>query len=31
MDKMKNADDATARFYAVKVLKEKVLPHVGTD
>ena len=31
IDKMKKADEATAKHYSVKVLMEKVLPHVGTD
>jgi hypothetical protein len=31
IDKLKKADDATAKHYATKVLMEKVLPHVGTD
>jgi len=31
IDKMKKADEDTAKHYSVKVLMEKVLPHVGTD
>lgn len=31
IDKLKKADEATARYYSQLVLNEKVLPHVGTD
>lgn len=31
IDKLKKADEATAKHYSIKVLMEKVLPHVGTD
>lgn len=31
MDKLKKADDSTAREYATRVLMDKVLPHVGMD
>ncbi len=31
MDKLKKADAATAKHYAIRVLREKVLPHVDTD
>lgn len=31
IEKLKRADDSSAREYATKVLMEKVLPHVGMD
>lgn len=31
MDKLKKADDSTAREYATRALMDKVLPHVGMD
>ena len=31
IDKMRKADESTSKHYAIKLLKDKVLPHVGTD
>ena len=31
IDKLKKADEATSKYYAQKVIEEKVLPHVGVD